>query len=178
MLKTGRITNTDSLKAEGSDEGSFWPKLEPVNVIKSSLKSYKAAGYNYDASTLTSRRSDVFEPGANTYTEGASMEGVWTIPVCDISGTINNPDYKYPTKEWILTPYGFDQLPRWCGPICGMDKEATIEFYKAANFKDPYTKPFLAGCSDASLDSPYAGSWWDWVSNEEKYDPTIPNIVV
>ncbi|KAJ5817218.1 hypothetical protein N7447_009451 [Penicillium robsamsonii] len=164
------------LKAEGSDSGSFWPDLEPVDVIKSSLKSYKAAGYNYDSSTMTSRISDIFTGGANTYTEGASMEGVWTIPVCDIGNTVNNPDYKYAQKGNILRPYGFDEHPIWCGPICGMDKNATIEFYKAANFKDDQTRPFITGCpaDETSQNEPYAGHWWDWTTNTDQYDPYIP----
>ncbi|KAJ5211201.1 hypothetical protein N7491_011021 [Penicillium cf. griseofulvum] len=161
-----RMGKDPILKKEGTDDGAFWPDLDPQDVIKSSLKSYKAAGYSYDSTTSTNRISEIFTSGANTYTEGASMEGVWTIPVCDISKTINNPDYEFPLKDHILRPYGFNELPSWCGPICGMDTNATIEFYKAANFKDRYTKPFLYDCTNSNLDVELAGKAWDWTTNE------------
>ncbi|CAI7653247.1 unnamed protein product [Penicillium discolor] len=148
--------------------GPFWKNLNPLDAIRSSLKSFQAAGNNYDVSTFTSRMGDIFASGDNAYSEGASMEGLWTIPVCNVSKTINNPDYIYSKKGDILHPYGFDERPYWCGPICEMDKDKTTEFYKAANFKDDFEKPFLAGCDAWIMEGDGAnGVYWDWTTNKE-----------
>ncbi|KAJ5158370.1 uncharacterized protein N7500_008021 [Penicillium coprophilum] len=167
-----RMGKSPILKADGADDKEkFWPEIEPTGVIKSSLKSFRAAGYNYDASTLSKRMGEVFVSGPNTYTDGLSMEGLWTIPVCDISKTVNNPDYIYSMKGDILHPYGYNELPHWCGPICGMDKNTTIEFYKAANFKDDFATPFLQDCSIYRGDTPQTGNAWVWTTNEEYIYP-------
>ncbi|KXG45689.1 Glycerophosphoryl diester phosphodiesterase [Penicillium griseofulvum] len=143
-----RMGESPIIKADGGGENEkVWPQVKPTDVIKSSLESFRAAGHHYDASTLSSRIADIFASSANTYTEGWSMEGLWTIPVCDISNVVNNPDYIWSRKADILKPYGFNEKARWCGPICGMDKNTTVEFYKAANFKDDLIAPFLDDCS-------------------------------
>ncbi|KAJ5178099.1 uncharacterized protein N7500_000798 [Penicillium coprophilum] len=161
-----RMGKSPILEADGGS-GPFWKNLDPLDSIKSSVKSFKAAGNNYDASTFSSRMAEILATGADVYSEGPSMEGLWTIPVCDISKTVNNPDYVYGGKDEILSPYGYDQRPHWCGPICGMDKNATAEFYKAANFKDDFDKPFLEGCKDYYYGTSMNGRWWDWTTNEE-----------
>ncbi|KAK4868241.1 hypothetical protein LT330_007439 [Penicillium expansum] len=178
--QNGPSTKTDGWVARpwGSDRmgaspiyqgsGPFWKNLNPLDAVKSSLKSFQAAGNNYSVSTMTSRMGEIFASGANAYSEGASMEGVWTIPVCDVSKTINNPDYIYSKKGDILHPYGYDERPYWCGPICGMDKDITTEFYKAANFKDGFEKPFLSGCEAWIMNGDGAnGIYWDWTTNTE-----------
>ncbi|KAJ5436695.1 hypothetical protein N7445_007580 [Penicillium cf. griseofulvum] len=166
-----RMGESPIIKADGGNEKEkVWPELNPTDVIKSSLKSFRAAGYNYDASTLSSRIGEIFASGANTYTEGLSMEGLWTIPVCDISKTVNNPDYIWSMKRDILHPYGYNELPHWCGPICGMDKNTTIEFYKAANFKDDFAAPFLKDCAIQRDDPPQSGNVWVWTTNSEGFD--------
>ncbi|KXG52184.1 uncharacterized protein PGRI_084680 [Penicillium griseofulvum] len=163
-----RMGGEPILEQEGG-AGPFWKNILPVDAIKSSLKSYQVAGYNYDSTAFSTRMADIFAAGSNAWNEGASMEGVWTIPVCDISATINNPDYSYEMKEYILQPYGFDRIPKWCGPICGMDKKKTAEFYKAANFINDMEKPFLRGCT-IDQDRPNfveSGHYWDWTTDEE-----------
>ncbi|KAJ5374139.1 hypothetical protein N7517_006145 [Penicillium concentricum] len=147
--------------------GPFWNNLSPLDAIKSSLKSFKAAGNKYDTATFNKRMAEIVGSGANPYSEGASMEGVWTIPVCDISKTVNNPDYIYARKGDILHPYGYDERPYWCGPICGMDKNMTAEFYKAANFNGDFDRPFLADCAVAKQGTDNNGLWWDWTTNED-----------
>jgi hypothetical protein len=97
----------------------------------------------------------IFASGSNVFKDGASMEGLWTLPVCDISATTSN--YPYGQKQYILQPYGYDNRPVWCGPICGMNKNTTADFYKKANFKGNMEYPFLESCDGN-------GRYWNWTS--------------
>lgn len=108
------------------------------DIINSSLDAYNVAGYDYSSDTLASRAQDAISNAwANPGSQGAAWEGIFTVPVCDISGTIGQ---NYDLGEYILQPYGHDSRPCWCGPICGGDTQKTQDFIKAANmdgFKSP-----------------------------------------
>ncbi|KXG50192.1 uncharacterized protein PGRI_061590 [Penicillium griseofulvum] len=151
-----------------SGSGPFWKKLKPQDAITSSLKSWRAAGNNYTQSTFTDHIGGMLAKDTNIYTEGATMEGLWTIPVCDISKPIADPSWKYSRKEDILHPYGWDERPYWCGPICEGDPDKTVQFYQAANFKDDFDKPFLSGCGNQYINNGIraSGLWWDWTTGK------------
>ncbi|KAL6718497.1 hypothetical protein ACLMJK_004589 [Lecanora helva] len=109
------------------------------DLISSSLDSYNVAGYNYDNTTAYNRAKSALEDGwRNPAQQGPSWEGTFTIPVCDVSNAIADPNFE--RKEWILQPYGHDSRPNWCGPICSGDLQKTRDFIHAANmdgFKSP-----------------------------------------
>ncbi|KAJ5360143.1 hypothetical protein N7517_009334 [Penicillium concentricum] len=154
-------------EAEGGS-GPFWKNLKPQDAIKSSLKSWRAAGNNYTPSTFTDRMGEMFTESTKIKSDGVNMEGLWTIPVCDI-GKTTQPDWKYGLKKDILHPYGYTEYQRWCGPICEGDPQKTADFYKAANFKDGFDKPFLNRCGHP--DSSPVTTWWDYTTGETKDKP-------
>ncbi|KAJ5096138.1 hypothetical protein NUU61_005494 [Penicillium alfredii] len=108
------------------------------DIINSSLDAYNVAGYDYTAEKGSERASDALSNSwANPGSQGASWEGIFTVPVCDIGGAV---DADYQLKDYILQPYGHDSRPVWCGPICGGDLQKTKDFINAANmggFKSP-----------------------------------------
>lgn len=110
------------------------------DVIKSSLDAYTFAGYNYTEQMAHDRASDALTQGwASPVALGPAWEGIFDIPVCDISSAIES-DIQH--KDQILKTYGEDKRPRWCGSICGTP-EATRQFIEAANmknFKSPKVK--------------------------------------
>ncbi|KAJ5836344.1 hypothetical protein N7447_002370 [Penicillium robsamsonii] len=150
-------------EAEGGS-GSFWKNLKPQDAIKSSLKSFRAAGNNYTPETFTNRAAELFADSTKIHDEGVNMEGLWTIPVCDI-GQTTSPDWKYSLKSSILRTYGWGHHPSWCGPICENDPVKTADFYKAANFKDGNAKLFQFMCGN-KIDP--VNTWWDWTTGETK----------
>lgn len=113
------------------------------NVVISSVKSWRVAGYNYTTETWRSRINDMYRAGANPWFEGNAMEGLWTIPVCNIAETVNSDWYG---KESILMPYGYDSRPKWCGYICDNNKETTQAFFDAAHLMDGDKRPFSETC--------------------------------
>ncbi|KAF9889724.1 hypothetical protein FE257_007030 [Aspergillus nanangensis] len=134
-----RMGENSYLSTHGG-ESPFWPELNPWNIVISSVKSYKVAGLNYTNDLWHTRVDDMFRAGSNPWFESNAMEGLWTIPVCNIAQTVDS-DFK--GKEHILKPYGWDSLPMWCGAICDNDEDATNAFFKAANFnlgKNPFAE--------------------------------------
>ncbi|GAB1212727.1 hypothetical protein ATERTT37_001874 [Aspergillus terreus] len=123
--------------------GPYWEDLNPWNVVISSVKSWRVAGYNYTTETWRSRINDMYRAGANPWFEGNAMEGLWTIPVCNIAETVNSDWYG---KESILMPYGYDSRPKWCGYICDNNKETTQAFFDAAHLMDGDKRPFSETC--------------------------------
>ena len=66
---------------------------------------------------------------ANPGAQGASWEGTFTIPVCDVSTAI---EADYQDKQYILQPYiGDNSRPLWCGPVCGGNLTTTQAFNAA-----------------------------------------------
>ncbi|OQD80442.1 hypothetical protein PENANT_c035G06204 [Penicillium antarcticum] len=108
------------------------------DIINSSLDAYNVAGYNYDADTAASRASDAISGAwASPGSQGASWEGIFTVPVCDVGAAV---DSDYQDKEYILQPYGHNSRPVWCGSICSGNAQKTKDFISAANmggFKSP-----------------------------------------
>ncbi|KAF4772677.1 hypothetical protein HAV15_012699 [Penicillium sp. str.  len=98
----------------------------------------EVAGYNYDSDTAAYRASDaITNAWASPGSKGASWEGIFTIPVCDVTSAIESD---YQGKEYILQPYGHDSRPVWCGAICSSDSQKTSDFINAAHmdgFKSP-----------------------------------------
>ncbi|KAF9893505.1 hypothetical protein FE257_010817 [Aspergillus nanangensis] len=127
--------------------GRVWESLNPWNAIISSVKSYKVAGSNYTSDTWSGRLDDMFRAGTNPWMEGNAMEGLWTIPTCDVSWAVNS-DIAH--KDAILYPYGWDMTPKWCGWICENDEQKTRDFYKSANLllnsENDNDFPFMKGC--------------------------------
>ena len=108
------------------------------DIINSSLDAYNVAGYDYSSDTLASRAEDAISNAwANPGSKGAAWEGIFTIPVCDVSSAIGQ-DYDY--GQFILQPYGHDSRPVWCGPICDGDLDKTKDFIKATHM-DGFQSP-------------------------------------
>ncbi|THC91178.1 hypothetical protein EYZ11_009367 [Aspergillus tanneri] len=152
-----RMGNPPYLETTGGS-GPFWKNLNPSDAVISSVKAYQVAGNNYTTSTWNKRMQEIFSTGVNPWSEGTAMEGLWTIPVCDISATVGS-DYDYAYKQYILQPYGYNNKPKWCGPICGNDPSQTIAFYQKANFGKGFSHPFLDDCSEG-------GKTWDWQTGD------------
>ncbi|KAF6239129.1 hypothetical protein HO173_003002 [Letharia columbiana] len=89
------------------------------------------AGYDYDNNTGCNRVRPALESQwANPGAQGASWEGTFTIPVCDVSTAI---EADYQDKQYILQPYiGDNSRPLWCGPVCGGNLTTTQAFNAAA----------------------------------------------
>ncbi|QVM05918.1 hypothetical protein D8B26_000625 [Coccidioides posadasii str. Silveira] len=116
--------------------------ITPQDVIRSSIKSHRAGGYDYSAETFSSRMTEAYKNGNNPFSEGPSMEGIWTIPVCDVSAAIEN-DY-CPNKQYILQPFGSDKRQVWCCPICEGDMQKSLIFMDRAHLSD--TDDPVYGC--------------------------------
>lgn len=107
-----------------------WSGVTVEDIINSSLDAYNVARYDYNSDTAAQRAEDAISNAwANPGAQGASWEGIFTIPVCDVSSAIGSDFYK---KEYILQPYGHEKRPVWCGAICG-DPQTTVDFINAAN---------------------------------------------
>lgn len=103
------------------------------DVLNSSLDAHYAAGLNYDAQTAHDRANDAISNGwANPGEKGASWEGIFNIPVCDVGWAKDSDFYK---KEYILQPYGHESRPVWCGPICENDHQKTSDFLDAVQMR-------------------------------------------
>ena len=75
------------------------------------------------------RSHDALEQGwANPGALGPAWEGIFNIPVCDVSGAT-----KLEKHENILMDYGSGSRPHWCGNICSNDEMTTKAFIHAAN---------------------------------------------
>ena len=106
------------------------------NVFDSSLAAYDIAGLSYTKEIAEDRVRDAIEKReGNPFSP--SWEGIFQIPICDVSDVIYYDEMNDAEKRDVLTPYGdgHDPRPRWCGPICNWDKEKTNAFYKAANME-------------------------------------------
>ncbi|KAJ5170612.1 uncharacterized protein N7500_003395 [Penicillium coprophilum] len=115
-----------------------YANIHATDIINSSLDAYNTAGFNYTSEIGSSRALDAIKNSwGNPAAQGASWEGIFTIPVCDIGNAIGAD---YVGKEYILQPYGHESRPVWCGPICKGnahtaqdDAQTTKDFIKAAN---------------------------------------------
>lgn len=110
-----------------------------TDVIKSSLRAYEVAAYNYTPTFALDRAKSAMQQNINPLKEGPSWEGIFTVPVCNISEVANSKledDPKYYEKSKILKPYTtkrHEQRPWWCGPICDGDLIKTKYWIEASN---------------------------------------------
>ncbi|KAL9610586.1 MAG: hypothetical protein Q9167_004712 [Letrouitia subvulpina] len=138
------------------------------DVIRSSVATYKAGGYNYDEAFAQNQIRDAIAAGRQPGLQGPSWEGIFTIPVCEVGWAIDPPIITK-DKQYILSPYGggmfssflplrkilclraaddynfmIDYRPHWCGDICKADKLISKQFREAANMKgyDSPTRPY------------------------------------
>lgn len=89
------------------------------------------AKYSYGADTAAARAQDALQSGwGNPGAAGASWEGVFTIPVCDVGWAVAGD---IADKKYILQPLGKDYRPHWCGAVCSGDVQTTKDFIAAAN---------------------------------------------
>jgi hypothetical protein len=89
----------------GSDQlgQGAYTNITVANVIESSVRAYAVAGYDYTADVASARLGDAVTHGwANPMADGAAWEGLFTIPVCNVSAAINSD---IPHKEYIVEPY-------------------------------------------------------------------------
>lgn len=99
-------------------------------MINSSLDAWNTAGNNYDEDARKNRAEEAVQEGwANPAAQGASWEGIFTIPVCDVGWAV---DGDLERKDWVLQPYSKDSRPNWCGPICEGDHQKTVDFINTA----------------------------------------------
>ena len=132
--------------------GNF-SSITVADVISSSLDSYEAANYDYTPEMRQSRALSAIRDGwGNPLERGPSWEGIFTIPVCDVSSAVfrdMNP------KNEILVPYGKKSAPAWCPrphhllssanvDVCSGSRDQTRAFFKAAHLDD--LNQFLFGC--------------------------------
>lgn len=89
------------------------------------------AKYSYGADTAAARAQDALKMGwGNPGAAGASWEGVFTIPVCDVGWAVTGD---IADKQYILQPQGHDYRPHWCGPVCSGDVQTTKDWIAATN---------------------------------------------
>jgi len=122
------------------------------DVIKSSLRAYETASYSYTPQFALDQAKSAMERNVNPLKEGPSWEGIFTVPVCNISQVANSQledDRKYYARSSILKPYTIkrhEQRPWWCGPICDGDLGKTRHWIEAANMHG--FKSFHHACGD------------------------------
>ncbi|KAI4253819.1 MAG: hypothetical protein LQ352_003460 [Teloschistes flavicans] len=120
--------------ADQLDAGTNYPGVTVADVINSSLDSYNVARYSYNADTAASRAEDALSSGwGNPGSKGASWEGVFTVPVCDVGWAVGST---LQGKDFILQPYDHDSRPVWCGPVCTGNLQTTKDFIAAANMNN------------------------------------------
>jgi hypothetical protein len=116
-----------------------YANISLADAIQSSVKAYQYSGFEYTVDVFNQRMANAIQNGSdNPLQNAAATEGVFTIPVCNISQAINN---NYQNRQYILQDYGHESRPNWCGPICNNDLNTTKAFISAANmvnFKSPY----------------------------------------
>ncbi|MCJ1403223.1 Mucin-21 [Xylographa trunciseda] len=94
--------------------------IPPPNITASSLASYLAAQFAYQPSTFYSTLDTkaLLDPSQQAFAQGASFQGVWTLPVCDVPAS---------HASWVAN-YTADLLP--C--CCGVDCSETEAFFNAS----------------------------------------------
>ncbi|KAL8957082.1 MAG: hypothetical protein Q9183_006152, partial [Haloplaca sp. 2 TL-2023] len=104
--------------------------IDPKWAIESSVRSYKAGGINYD-STKSDPANFLGAPNLAQYLAiPESLEGTWTLPVCDGSSHLAL-NFNYESARGIDLKTGKGIPP--CA--CGIDGRDTATFIKAVNFE-------------------------------------------
>ncbi|KAK2791818.1 hypothetical protein FQN52_004501 [Onygenales sp. PD_12] len=112
-------------------ERSIPPLL--LDVIISSPKPYRAAGFDYTNDVFRERYTSAYVNGHDPFSEGPQMEGLFTVPVCDFCSVV---DRNFPNREYVLQPYGYDKRSTWCAPICGGDLETSWKSLDRVHLSD------------------------------------------
>ncbi|KAL8647808.1 MAG: hypothetical protein Q9226_006275 [Calogaya cf. arnoldii] len=155
-------------KSVGQDGGAGEPyglgkltaapyKINPIWVVESSVRSYKAQGIEYDAS----------KPGLGVLgavdiddylNSPERLEGTWTLPVCDGSSRGRfNVDYM--TNKNYSPVGGRGEPP--CA--CGIDGRDTAKFMKAAHLEaDDVASKCLVSWAESKME--------DWPPGIEKIE--------
>ncbi|KAI9798987.1 MAG: hypothetical protein M1833_004340 [Piccolia ochrophora] len=111
------------------------------DIISSSLDSNIAAGFDYSPELAQKWTSEALVTGElNGTTIGPRMQGIFTLPVCDIGPIVPISGDDFPKKDVILQPYGEGKVPQWCAPVCAgagglADEGVTMAFLKAAQME-------------------------------------------
>ncbi|KAL8652371.1 MAG: hypothetical protein Q9210_002717 [Variospora velana] len=110
--------NNAVLNAKGNETRQAYCTMESINRLHTSftgpLRSPRALSKDSWATTfykdkdVKAVKSGWGNPGA----AGASWEGVFTIPVCDVGWAVTGD---IADKQHILQPLGKDYRPHWCG---------------------------------------------------------------
>lgn len=110
--------------------------INPQVIINSSINAFFAAGgNNYTSTFAVDRAQSALDEGwADPLSAGLHWEGIFTIPVCDVSGVI--PQQKWRKKNDIQQPYGKYKMLQFCGPVCGQSQNETDSFIQSANMRD------------------------------------------
>ena len=112
------------------------------DVIKSSLATHAVVGtkyWGYTPEFALDQAKDAMGKDGKPLEQGPSWEGIFTIPVCNVSevarGINREFHYKYYGWDQILTQYSTEEDIRawYCGPICDGDDTGTRYFIEAAN---------------------------------------------
>ncbi|KAL8827105.1 MAG: hypothetical protein Q9191_003388 [Dirinaria sp. TL-2023a] len=121
------------------------------DAIRSSLETYDAFNYDYTPETRTSRALAVIEDiSKDPSAQGPVWEGMFTIPVCDISNAVFR-DARH--RKSTLVPYGHKKAPTWCAgdesqwdnswELCSGSSDQFFAFLEAAHL---HGMEFWAGC--------------------------------
>ncbi|KAK2805080.1 hypothetical protein FQN50_006325 [Emmonsiellopsis sp. PD_5] len=132
------------------------------DVIISSLKSYRAAGFDYTNDVFRERYTSAYVNGHDPFSEGPQMEGLFTVPVCDFSSVVAKK-YNFPNREYVLQPYGYDKRSNWCTPICGGDLETSWKFLDRAHLSE--SSEVVFGCPGCKTGCGSVEDFW----KEHKY---------
>ncbi|KAK2748672.1 hypothetical protein FQN55_004225 [Onygenales sp. PD_40] len=130
------------------------------DVIISSLKSYRAAGFDYTNDVFRERYASAYVNGHDPFSDGPQMEGLFTVPVCNFSSVV---DRNFPNREYVLQPYGYDKRSTWCTPICGGDLETSWKFLDRVHLSDSNYVVF--GCPGCQTGCGSVEDFW----KEHKY---------
>ncbi|KAI9893716.1 MAG: hypothetical protein M1814_005932 [Vezdaea aestivalis] len=129
------------------------------DIINSSLDAHEVAGLNYTWETFLSRTANQLKEGSFDPTHlGPSWEGLFSIPVCDVGPIVNMTDRNFNKKGVVLTPYGANQVPQWCKPMCAnstghLDRQTSIDFLNATKMLG--FDSFTAYCPQTSMAWPH-----------------------
>ena len=176
----GKVQHPHGMWKLGSADYDY-SGVQVTDIIKSSLQSFETFEYTpRSPKDAMDRARILLEDDMNPLKTGPSFEGVFTIPVCNLSQAANTDDEDptYYMRQYMLTPYSTDDKEErqwWCGPVCDGDINRTRRFIEAANMHSfdsfhyncehghgPETEDFppLDGWSGDPPLAPYPNNQW------------------
>lgn len=116
--KQGRLDYPDGMMELPNPPWS----IQPWEATESSALAFEVAGFNYTPSISLNRlKASLFNSSLNPAVDGAHSEGLWTLPVCNMSDHV----------QWN-GQYGKDRMAPCC---CGHECRDTKTFVALANLK-------------------------------------------